>query len=251
MDDWNDLAGDARRLIENRSWLLSRHGDPDELPIVGTERITFNGLAPLAHETFEIRRAPTSLRKWQFCKTNGLPYDEVVTAMLIVFKLHLGDSIRLRSDGGWQTEWDPGRSLVVECLGINTDYLGIVEEDLRWLPEEGDFVTSFGHLLGLPKSTLNGIEAGLLAEAHRRLGINLLAVGFFLMPRDMSVTGGSEDASELTVDLQSQDDAFTHPARIAWREKQRGEIEAWWLELPETQLTAFLGRSEGGEGVAT
>ncbi len=97
----------------------------------------------------------------------------------------------------------------------------------------------------MPKRTLSGIEAGLLAEAHRRLGINLLAVGFFLMPRDMSVTGGGEGTSELTVDLQSQDNTFTHPARIAWREKQRDEIEAWWQEFPETQLTAFLGRSEG------
>ncbi len=64
-DRWDEVTEAARRLIESRSGLLSRYGNPSELPIVDAERIVFNGRAAQARETFELRRVPATLLKNQ------------------------------------------------------------------------------------------------------------------------------------------------------------------------------------------
>jgi hypothetical protein len=65
---------------------------------------------------------------FQFCKTAGKPYDQTVTACLLVAKKHLGDYIRLSSDGtfeeyvdGAETQWiaspESARDLYVRVMG--------------------------------------------------------------------------------------------------------------------------------------
>lgn len=70
------------------------------------DSFTFNGVGEEAHEDFSISR--TDLH-WGFCKTAGKPYDEVVTASLILAR-YLFDDFSLSSDGSWD-EWQDGRDL--------------------------------------------------------------------------------------------------------------------------------------------
>ena len=247
-EQWAQVAAVSRRLIQSRAELLSHDGESSQHPVVDSERIEFNGRGVQARETFELRRVPAEPGEWVFCKTDGLPYDEVVTAVLIVLKLYVGESVLLRSDTDWRNGWAPGRRRVEEQLGDLGERLAAVEADLRPRPGEGEFTRSLNTLLRLPQHTVAAISPDLLAEAHRRLGVDLASAGFFLMPRDMAVTHRADGTSELAVDLLAPHDVFTHPARIAWREGPGGTLSAWWLELPESELATFFDRLHRGEG---
>jgi hypothetical protein len=72
--------------------------------------ISINGVGELAHEDFSFPAAP-------FVKTNGKPYDEVVTACLLVARDHFPTSVlTIDSDGDWD-DWAAGRALYKEVLG--------------------------------------------------------------------------------------------------------------------------------------
>lgn len=69
-------------------------------------RVLIEGIGKDAHETFYIERG--SIR-WNFCKTAQKPYDELVTAVLILAR-YTFDSFSLSSDGTW-SDWALGREL--------------------------------------------------------------------------------------------------------------------------------------------
>jgi hypothetical protein len=71
------------------------------------DHVAINGQAEGAHETFSIYVEDND---FNFCKTAEKPYDAVVTAILILLKKELGDSIKIKSDGTWD-DWEGGRLL--------------------------------------------------------------------------------------------------------------------------------------------
>jgi hypothetical protein len=83
--------------------------DESDVPVLAKtdeNRVLIEGVGENAHETFYIERG--SIR-WNFCKTARKPYDELVTAVLILAR-YTFDSFSLSSDGNW-SDWVLGREL--------------------------------------------------------------------------------------------------------------------------------------------
>ena len=55
------------------------------------------------------------------CKTAYKPYDVAVTAFLVIVKHHLGDEIKISSDGE-ESDWDDARKLCMELFGWGDDF---------------------------------------------------------------------------------------------------------------------------------
>jgi hypothetical protein len=110
------VIDDARKIIDNTSVTVC--GPKGQgLPILDeAEGIRLNGFraAGEACETFHLRgtKEPHYPDMWTFCKTEQLPYDEVVTAILIAAAVRSAASleVRLRSDGRWDS-WAAGVAL--------------------------------------------------------------------------------------------------------------------------------------------
>jgi hypothetical protein len=73
----------------------------------GISHVAINGVGSGAHETFSVNVEDND---FNFCKTAEKPYDAVVTAILILLKKELGDSVKISSDGSWRN-WEGGRLL--------------------------------------------------------------------------------------------------------------------------------------------
>jgi len=85
--------------------------------------INFNGIGEDGHETFNISDEYSNNEDyWKFncCKTARKPYDTCVVACLIIFKHHLGDDIKIMSDGNPE-DWNKGLKLVQDVLGYPYD----------------------------------------------------------------------------------------------------------------------------------
>ncbi|NDD28018.1 MAG: hypothetical protein EB084_07105 [Proteobacteria bacterium] len=87
-----------------------------------------------AYETFWFPRTASDVmaddagRYWDRTKTALRPYDIAVTASLIIARRHLGDDIRIASDGG-QAQWFDARLLCQSVLGYGlTLPLGLHDE---------------------------------------------------------------------------------------------------------------------------
>lgn len=111
-------------------------GDEGTKPEVGPKRISFNGVDEDGHETLYVE--PTAEKPsyqdqsepqvFNFCKTARKPYDEVVIASLAVLKHHLGDAIRVSSDG-YFSEWETGLALAKRATGL--DLSGLMQGELK------------------------------------------------------------------------------------------------------------------------
>lgn len=77
--------------------------------------INFNGRGRDGHETFVLREHYKQNEGFNFCKTAQKPYDEVVTACLIILGHYLVDNIVVSSDG-YQEDWQDGLNLVKKVL---------------------------------------------------------------------------------------------------------------------------------------
>ena len=73
---------------------------------ISPDFLDINGVGAESNENFIINREGLT---WNFCKTNGKPYDAVVTAVLILAKYTFPD-ISISSDGSWE-KWEDGRDL--------------------------------------------------------------------------------------------------------------------------------------------
>jgi hypothetical protein len=113
-EKWNGLMADAKKLLEG-SPILERAKQNREwdnwIDLDITENmIRYDG----GHETFVLERKPKN-HPWRagdewvfnFCKTARKEYDGLVTATLLLAKHHLGDEIKITSDGGAK-EWAEG-----------------------------------------------------------------------------------------------------------------------------------------------
>jgi hypothetical protein len=113
------------RLLAARAALVHVYaGDELDLFSDRTVLLAFNGIGAGAGEPFvfpgnanpgEIFQALTATN---VCETGKKPYDEVVTAALIVARQCFGpDILEIASDGTWDRDWAPGRRLAEEVLG--------------------------------------------------------------------------------------------------------------------------------------
>jgi len=75
------------------------------------DQIGFNG-EDLPHETFVWTQ--TAKANFDFCKTAGKPYDEVVTACLLAVASVYGDEVKVSSDGS-SRDWGAGVRLFEEA----------------------------------------------------------------------------------------------------------------------------------------
>lgn len=108
-DEAEGIAADTRAIVEASTvpvWGWDGTGEPTYSE--PNRCFALNG----GCETFAISRK----EGWDFCKTRGLPYDEIVTASLLAAKARLGDAIRLSSDGD-APDWEDGRDLAFRALG--------------------------------------------------------------------------------------------------------------------------------------
>jgi hypothetical protein len=84
--------------------------------------IQFNGKRPYDADEFELPATwaeALSLRTLWSCRTSQLPYDQLVTASLLVLRAIMGpERVQISSDGA-TTDWDPGLILAyVFCLDV-------------------------------------------------------------------------------------------------------------------------------------
>jgi hypothetical protein len=116
---------EMRLLVEARRTTLAGP-DADGPPEVHLDSLAFNGAGEEdSHEPFffpgEINRNPPIKgipNGWNSCKTAGKPYDDVVTACLIVARDHFPESVlAIDSDGYWiDGDWAGGAALYTVVL---------------------------------------------------------------------------------------------------------------------------------------
>jgi len=109
--------------LRSKGIQIQFESDEPDPPVFSDELIRFNGQDEEGHETFYIaqefdesyRQPDDDGKLFAFCKTAYKPYDTAVIACLIVLKHHLGESIRLSSDGD-KNEWQAGLEAVQSVL---------------------------------------------------------------------------------------------------------------------------------------
>ena len=80
-------------------------GTPGSSPLISRRRIAFNGIEPEACDDFSYPpmsdlNARFGLREgYSYCKTQRHSYDLVVCVSLLIIKHHLGDNVRISSNG--------------------------------------------------------------------------------------------------------------------------------------------------------
>ena len=114
---------EMRRIVDARRSLLAGP-EADGEPVVTAQSIVFNGVGDNGHEPFvfpgdteSTPRDPKIPAGFNFCKTAAKPYDEVVTACLLVARDHFPSSVlAIDSDGSWRDDWRDGANLYSSVL---------------------------------------------------------------------------------------------------------------------------------------
>ena len=121
----SEIAADVEAIImASEVQIGDWSGDPGTEPLLGPDEINFNAMHP---EDFENFRYPPQFavnkefglqEGFEFCKTGRMPYDPVVCATLIAIKHHLGDHVRVSSDGNFDNndEWGAAYDLYFRAL---------------------------------------------------------------------------------------------------------------------------------------
>ena len=129
--EWSEITKYAKRICmskEGKAILGIEQKQSDRLLIDDLE-IIFNGKAKFNqdHETFLLSKNKPQQPDWnkdaiakgytfQFCKTNGKPYDKFVTAILIIADNIAPGAIVVKSDGDagdWQDGLDMGHQYMI------------------------------------------------------------------------------------------------------------------------------------------
>ncbi len=115
-----DCVADMNRLIEARKTILVSPDLADSKPGVlklSATNVDFNGVGENAHEPFVFPYVFPDRQPFNFCKTAYKPYDEVVTACLIVARAHFPPAVlEISSDGSW-ADWNRGAALYSSVFG--------------------------------------------------------------------------------------------------------------------------------------
>lgn len=91
---------------DNGIRVVYEYNDPKKAEVSDT-RIRFNGFGNEGHETFGLtKEKPGSDSEFfDFCKTARKPYDLAVGLVLLIAKNHARNSIKVSSDGDWDSDW--------------------------------------------------------------------------------------------------------------------------------------------------
>jgi len=115
---------EMRALAEARKAILAGP-EGEKSPEFTSDSLVVNGIGDDSHEPFifpgytgVIEWAPKLTPGFNFCKTAGKPYDEVVTACLLVARDHFPVSVlAIGSDGSWcGGDWRAGSDLYSKVL---------------------------------------------------------------------------------------------------------------------------------------
>jgi hypothetical protein len=136
LETWELIVHDIQKIIMTGDWMtkLRHEYGVDEPPTVNSDMICFNGLGDEGHETFLVNR----LGCREFCKTARKPYDDVVTASLIVLSKHAPELVKVSSDGCWY-EWLPGRNLCRQVLGYTDKDMAGTKEAVWYEPADAQW----------------------------------------------------------------------------------------------------------------
>ena len=126
---WNDVSAEVvkksialcRPMIEDackKGIIGDAQGMPETTPYVSEDipTIVFNGLSPDDYETFAL--TPCT---FGFCKTNQMPYDDIVVAVLTI-AAHYGAKV---STDGDQEDWETGIRIAQSWSGETLDLKNI------------------------------------------------------------------------------------------------------------------------------
>lgn len=102
-----ECLDDIKIIIEKHNDIIQYEDDEKKKPIVTNKLIRFNGIGEEGHETFIFEVPPKESEHtkfkdgflFSFCKTAQKDYDIVVCKILLILKAHLGDNMKLDSDG--------------------------------------------------------------------------------------------------------------------------------------------------------
>jgi hypothetical protein len=121
---FNAAVADARKILGQAGIPLAGF-DGTGSPILESNHIVFNGANGACCEPFEIRQIEFDRRGrpqvTSFCKTQGLPYDLAVKAVLIILKAHLGPDFKVMSDET-NERWERASALVTQSLNLQTRF---------------------------------------------------------------------------------------------------------------------------------
>ncbi|KAI4522868.1 hypothetical protein K525DRAFT_255223 [Schizophyllum commune Loenen D] len=120
---YDDIVADVRRIVdfveEHPEWMGygKRSATNQDFRCIkshfGQNAVAIDDIDCPA-ETFYISR---KARGFNFCKTNGLPFDVAVKAMLLRAFYHAGDAVELGSDRHWE-EWQDAVRLVKAIFDV-------------------------------------------------------------------------------------------------------------------------------------
>ena len=120
---FEQAVNDCRRVLAAIEVRLAGHYSEGE-PVFSRDEIAFNGVKGQDCETFVIRRVDLPRKPgrpvFSYCKTEKLPYDLCVRCALVILKHHLGDNIKVTSDGT-DEDWKDARNICNGCLGYGLD----------------------------------------------------------------------------------------------------------------------------------
>jgi len=100
---------DTMRAIEHcehKGIQLAFEDNIPEQPEVSDSQIRFNGVGNDGYETFILKKNAYTKDQFNFCKTAHKPYDLAVGLVLLIAKNHSPNSIRVSSDGDWDSDWN-------------------------------------------------------------------------------------------------------------------------------------------------
>ena len=114
-DKWGGFMMWAKEILEHEAAAptCTEFDEPFGFPQITRNLVRFNGVLVDGHDTFLFCRQD---KERQFCKTSGKPYDQVVTAILILAHEWFGDLIEITSDGHW-SDWRRGIDLFEAATG--------------------------------------------------------------------------------------------------------------------------------------
>lgn len=118
-------AIDVRKILDTMPNQIAGF-DGSGTPIINEDRIVFNGASPQSCEPFEVAAIEFDRRGrkevMSYCKTEGLPYDFIVKAALIILEHHLRPDFFVTSDQS-SSNWTKARETVLANLGYGEDFV--------------------------------------------------------------------------------------------------------------------------------
>ncbi|KAJ4458026.1 hypothetical protein PAPYR_6284 [Paratrimastix pyriformis] len=117
---WESICRDFRNMIAiallNDPLPIQLSYDDASPPLISDNEIIFNGIGGNGCESMVLQREGSG---FQFCKTRQLPYDRVVTALLILADYHAPGTWNIHSDGSssdWREGLELARTVQPDCV---------------------------------------------------------------------------------------------------------------------------------------